>query len=107
MVSDRARQFMPFSALKGFHELIQEKERVITAKKELSEDDMRELSDKIKAIEKGMMIKIIYFCRGEYVTAEGIVTTIDITYRFLTVVKTKISFDDIIDITAQNCDTLF
>ena len=98
MVSDRARQFMPFSALKGFHELLKEKERIITAKKELSEEDMRELSEKLVLVKKGMMIKVMYFYRGEYIIAEGMVTAIDFTFKILTIVKTKIYFDDILEI---------
>lgn len=97
-MSDRARQFAPFSALKGFHELVKEKERIITEKKELSEDEQKELSDKISLVRKGMMIKIVYFCSGEYVATEGIVTAIDYTFRTLTVVKKKIYFDDIYEV---------
>lgn len=97
-MSDRARQFAPFSALKGFHELIKEKERVIIPKKELSEEDLLELSKKIVLVKKGMMIKVVYFCEGEYIVAEGLVANIDFTFRKLTVVKTKISFDDILEI---------
>lgn len=97
-MSNRARQFMPFSALKGFHELLREKERVIIAKKELPEDDLRELSEKILLIKKGIMIKVVHFCQGEYIATEGVVTNIDLTFKKLTVVKTKINFDDILEI---------
>ena len=101
-MSDRARQFMPFSALKGFHELVREKERVITAKKELSEDDARELSEKLSLLKKGTMVKITCFCSGEYIKIEGVVTAVDFTFRRLTVVKTKIDFDNISEISFEN-----
>ena len=101
-MSDRARQFAPFSALKGFHELIKEKERVIIAKKELTEDAAEELSEKILLVKKGMMIKIVHFCRGEYISTEGVVTNIDLTFKNLSVVKTKINFDDILEISFKN-----
>jgi len=52
---------MPFSALNGFHKLIKEKERIVTAKKELSEDEMQVLSDKIMQVKKGMVLKVTYF----------------------------------------------
>ncbi len=97
-MSDRARQFMPFSALKGFHEMLREKERVITAKKVLSEDDLNELSSKLVLVRKGMLIKVVYFYEGEYIKAEGMVANVDFTFRTLTVVKTKIKFDDILEI---------
>ena len=47
-MSDRAGQFMPFAALKGFYDLIKEKERVIVPKHEIAEDKAEELSDKMK-----------------------------------------------------------
>lgn len=97
-MSDRARQFAPFSALKGFHELIKQKERVITVKKELSEDDLLILSEKMMQVKKGEMVKIVHFCEGEYVSTEGIVTDIDLVYHTITIVKRKIRFSDIIDI---------
>lgn len=100
-MSDRARQFAPFSALKGFHELIKQKERVITIKKELSEDDLLKLSEKMMSIEKGNMAKIVHFCEGEYISTEGIVTDIDTIYRTITIVKRKIRFADIIDILCE------
>lgn len=98
MVSDRAKQFMPFSALTGFYDLIKERERVVVPKHELTEDKAAELSDTIKLVEKGNMIKVIYYSNGEYVSAEGIVTKIDIPFRKLTIVKTEIDLDDIWDI---------
>lgn len=100
-MSDRARQFAPFSALKGFHELIKQKEKVITAKKELSEDELIKLSEKVLQIEKGMMAKVVHFCEGEYNSTEGVVTGIDTVYRTITIVKKKIRFGDIIDISCE------
>ena len=35
--SNRAKQFMPFDALKGFREALEEKERILVPKRELSE----------------------------------------------------------------------
>lgn len=89
---------MPFAALKGFYDLIRERERVIVPKHELTDDKAAELSEIIKLVEKGKMIKVIYYSDGEYVSAEGIVTKIDLELRTLTIVKTEIDLDDIWDI---------
>ena len=97
-MSDRAGQFMPFAALKGFYDLIRAKERVVVPKHEIAEDKAEELSEKMKSVEKGMMIKAVYYSEGEYVSAEGIVTKIDLVFRKLTIVKTEIDLDDIWDI---------
>lgn len=97
-MSDRAGQFMPFAALKGFYDLIRERERIIVPKHEITEDKAEELTELIKKVEKGKIIKVIYYSDGEYVSSEGIVTKIDFVFRKLTIVKTEIDFDDIWDI---------
>ncbi len=97
-MSDRAKQFMPFAALKGFYDLIRERERIVVPKHELTDDKAAELSEIIKSVEKGKMVKVIYYSDGEYVSAEGIVSRIDLELRKLTVVKTEIDLDDIWDI---------
>ena len=52
MVSDRARQFLPFDALKGFKEAIKKREKIKVDKIEISEDLAVELSYKLSQIEK-------------------------------------------------------
>ena len=101
-MSDRARQFLPFDALKGFKELIKEVERVKVNKKELTEEDIETLSKTILSLEKGMMVKVIYFEQDEYLKLEGIVSKIDITNRFIIIVKRRISLDDIYEIEVVN-----
>jgi len=51
------------------------------------------------------MIKVIYYSDGEYVSAEGIVTKIDLELRTLTIVKTEIDLDDIWDIVVWKIKT--
>ena len=95
---DRAKQFLPFDALKGFKDLIKEVERVKVNKKELTEENIEKLSKTILSLEKGMMVKVIYFEQDEYLKLEGIVSKIDITNRFIMIVKKRISLDDIFEI---------
>ena len=95
---ERAKQFLPFDALKGFKELIKQVERVKVNKKELTEENIEKLSKTILSLEKGMMVKVIYFEQDEYLKLEGIVSKIDITNRFIMIVKKRISLDDIFEI---------
>ncbi len=97
-MSDRAGQFMPFAALKGFYDMIHEKEKIIVPKHEIAEDKAEELSEKMKQVKKGMLVKIIYYSDGEYISAKGIVTKIDLVFRKIMIVKTEIYLDDIWDI---------
>ena len=53
---ERAKQFMPFDALKGLKEALKAKEEKLTrvAKRELSEEQQEILSEVITQLEKGM-----------------------------------------------------
>ena len=75
---ERAKQFLPFDALKGYKEAIMAKRKVVIAKKELSEDDAENLSYKFNQIKVGTIIKVIYFSNEEYVVCEGMVSKIDL-----------------------------
>ncbi len=96
--ADRARQFMPFAALRGFEAMIREQMREKTPKRELSEYDAERLSKKMRAVQKGDMVCVTYYDRDAYVKLEGIVSDLDISLRQLRVIKTVIPFDDIWDI---------
>jgi hypothetical protein len=97
-VSDRARQFMPFSPLKGYYDLIGKCERIKEPKIELTEDMLEIISQKLNKIEKGIMIKVKYYDVDSYVEIEGMISNIDKIYNNLTVIKTVIKFEDIYDI---------
>ena len=97
-VSDRAKQFMPFSALKGLDEALRTKEKIVVPKVELSPEMAEELDYKMHLLEKGKVTTIIYFSSGEYVKVTGLVARIDETSRVIQIVNTKIRFDDIFDI---------
>ena len=92
---NRAVQFTPFAALRGFETLLQEKETVKADRRILLEDSAAILSEKIRSIRKGMMISVVHYKNGAYLTTTGLVSSIDTTYRTLTVVKCRILFDDI------------
>ena len=96
--SNRAKQFMPFDALKGFREALAEKERIIVPKRELSEEQKAELDYKLHQIHKMDIITVEYFQNGEYVQVTGVVSRIDETSRILKIVNTKIPFEDIADL---------
>lgn len=95
---NRARQFMPFDALKGFREALREKERILVPRRELSEEQKEELDFRCKQICKKDMLTVEYFQDGEYVQVTGMVSKIDETGKILQVVDTKIPFEDITDL---------
>ena len=83
----RAKQFLPFDALKGFSEALREKEIEYEERKELSEESLVELNDKFNQIEKGDYIKIKYYKNGRYIEIKGIVTNIDYTKKKIQINK--------------------
>ena len=98
---DRARQFSPFSPLKGFYAKILEKEKIIVPRHEILEDKAEDLTKKLNLVEKGMIIKVYYYFDGEYIKKEGMVSKIDLEREKLTVVKDEIYFSDIWDIESE------
>ncbi|MDD6233478.1 MAG: YolD-like family protein [Frisingicoccus sp.] len=92
---DRAKQFMPFAALKGYSEALRKKERIIVPRRELSEEYGEELDRKLRQVQEGEMISVVYYCRGEYVRLTGKVAKIDKEARMIRIVNEKIAFDDL------------
>ncbi len=100
-VEQRAKQFMPFAALRGLPEALGLKEKVIVPKVELSEEMAAELDRKMHLLEKGKLATVIYFSQGEYIKKSGMVARIDVTAKILQIVNTKIFFDDILDVESE------
>lgn len=92
---NRAKQFMPFAALKGYEAALREKEKIIVEKIELSEEMKDELDRKIRDIHRNDMVKVVYFHDEEYLEITGLVSRLDADARILKVVNTKINFVDI------------
>lgn len=95
MNSDRAKQFMPFAALRGFGRYIKEQEKMCIPRRELAEDGAAELSEKLKSLKKGMMVSVVYYSGEEYLIKKGMVSAVDFEFKKLTIVKTEIEFEDI------------
>lgn len=102
-VSQRAKQFLPFSALQGLAEALSEQEKILVPMAELSEDMQEELNGKMKKICCGKIISVVYFCKGETIRITGMVSGIDKTNRILQIVHTRIPFHNILKI--EFCDS--
>lgn len=96
--NDRAKQFMPFDAVRGLREALHEKERIIVPRVELAEDYRDELDRIIRTLQITDMITVVYFHDSEYVRITGLVSRIDKNAGYLQVVGTKIPFKDILKI---------
>ena len=56
---DRAKQFMPFAALKGYEEALRKKEKIIVPGPVLSEEYKEELDRKLRQVKKNDMITVV------------------------------------------------
>ena len=97
-MSDRARQFLPFDALKGFKEAIKERQKIKDEKPVLSEEMAIELSYKLNQVKKGMIVKIVHYDNEEYIETFGMVSEFSEVFNYLKIVKKKILFENILDI---------
>ena len=95
---NRAKQFMPFDALKGLQDALRLQEKIIENKIELGEDIEIELNKKISSLVRGDNVTIKYFYGIEYIETSGIIKKVDEINKNIELLNTKIDFDDILDI---------
>ena len=102
-ISERAKQFAPFSPLHGMHAALLEKERIREARREISEDLATELNATLCTLELGRIVTVYYYDAAEeiYRQLTGAVAGIDTYKRTLTVEQTVILFDDLFEITPE------
>ena len=100
--ADRAKQFMPFAALKGYYDLVREKEKVVIPKKIKGDYENDVLNFKLAQLKKGMMITVKHYVKDGYINTDGIITEVDNTFKRLRIVRTYINYDDIDDITGED-----
>lgn len=100
-IENRAKQFAPFSALRGLPEELTAMEKIVVPKLELSEYMEEELNKTLSILKPGDMATVIYFSDDEYIQATGMIARIDTECRILQVVEKKIAFDNICSIKTE------
>ena len=98
--TERAKQFMPFDALKGLQEelRIREERRTRVKKIELSEERMDEISSILTKVDRYARVSVQFYSNGHYLKIESEVSEINSIYRFIRLGESKIYFDDIYSI---------
>ena len=95
----RAKQFLPFDALKGLQEAIREKEVEYEEKRDLAEDTLNDLNNKFNQIDNGSFVKITIYKNGKYSEIKGRVTNIDYIKKKIQINKKyNINVCDIVNI---------
>lgn len=97
-VSERAKQFMPFAAVKGLEEALAAKEKIKVPKRELSEEMTGKLDQTLQKLKRGQLVTVIYYQEEEYLQLTGLVAKLDVYHEYLQIVTTKIKFDNIYEL---------
>lgn len=95
---DRAVQFMPFDALNGFREALEQVEKFTEDKKEFCDDYFDNLNIKINSLKVGDKVLIKHYYELEYIETISVIKRIDKVYKKIYLVNSIIEIDDIIDI---------
>ncbi len=112
LMSTRAAQFAPFSALAGYYEALEEIRRVTTKKRSLTESSKKIINEKLKVIKNNIWslpnVCISYFVEdkkkegGEYKKITGKVRRIDeANKKIILITGEHIFIEDIDDITGE------
>lgn len=91
----RAKQFMPFDALKGFREALSSREKPREKKLIHGEDAEEELNRLLRSINGGEAVTVKYYFDENYASLTGQVTRNDKERKILTVGETQIDYEDI------------
>lgn len=94
---ERAKQFMPFDAMKGLQKALREREERHSRveKRELSDEIYEKNSKVLLKVQKGMKVELYYFHAFHNKRKVGTVTKVDRIYKYLKLEEEKIFFDDI------------
>lgn len=95
---ERAKQFLPFDALKGLHVALHEKEVEYVDKYELSFEQKEEISEKLQILGNGENIIITYYINKTYNTINGRVLYVNPIKKVINVSKIEIPFVNIYNI---------
>ena len=96
--ADRAKQFMPFAALKGYEEAVKESEKRKKEKIILAEDRKEELDFKLRQLKYGDEVTIFYFDSGEYRKVRDRFIKADDLKKKIVVGKKEIDIENIMEI---------
>ncbi|MEE1356881.1 MAG: hypothetical protein UHG68_04870 [Clostridia bacterium] len=94
-ISDRAKQFAPFSALKGLETALEKKRSVRIQKRTPSESVTRVLNDRLQRLRAGDTAYVMYYTKKGYIKRTVRVLDVDSASRAVVTDDERIFFDDI------------
>lgn len=103
---DRAKQFLPFDAMKGLYEALRKQEELFerVERVELGEEDAEAISAVLSRISRGDSVKVTFYKDGRYLTLSGTLTAFDEVKHLLALEGERIPFEDISGIASLSSD---
>ena len=94
---ERAKQFMPFDALKGLNEELRRREAKMLReeKRVLFEEEAEKLSSRLARLQVGDEVEAVFYENGYYLTVSGRVESVNRSFGFLTVGGRRVYFSDL------------
>lgn len=96
---DRAKQFMPFDALKGFREAIKEKEKQIENRTSMDDDNINNINNTLLKLKVGLRVKVTYYEEYRYISKFIDIKKLSFQSGKIIINNNVIYFDDLKDIT--------
>lgn len=97
-MSERAKQFLSFAALRGYYDMVREGSKVIEPKRSLSDEELQALNEAAAKLKKGVLISIVFYEDYGYTTLEGRVDEFCPDFRRLKIGKKRIDFSEVLAI---------
>lgn len=98
--TERAKQFMPFSALEGLNGTLYDRNRPADERICLGEDAQIELDRRLHTLCPGREVCAVYYANRQYTALSGTVMKIDLTGRSILIDGTWVALDDILELQA-------
>ena len=92
---NRAKQFMPFAALRGLSEALREAERETVPRAELYDEEAEALNRKLLRLNRGHMVLAACYRDGMYRTVRGRVSRLDPARRVMEIDGVTVHFDEL------------
>ncbi len=97
-IHERAKQFLPFAAVKGLPEALEKKEKIPVLRIEISDEKAFEINEKLSKAQKGTLMTVTYYEDETYVQLTGTLIHIDVIYKTLQLDDVEIRFEDLLDV---------
>jgi len=94
---ERAKQFMPFDAMKGLKEALLDREEKHTRVKrhDISEEQQKKNSEVLLSLKKYELVSVNYYANFHDIKKDGRITELNLPFRYIKIDDERIAFEDI------------